>query len=149
MATHKYRALAAPTPETILCRLLAQLQASEHDKLAAHLYRSRWEYRLVCQRAGKSGKQIERCVIDVSARREPWLQRRPSPMGALSADWRLKGADLPKLTGPFITNTFYAPLTSNHTAIVKRIEEDERGHPNRSPPKRRIQTPHIRQEQLV
>jgi hypothetical protein len=114
VATHKYRALAAPTPETILCRLLAQLQASEHDKLAAHLYRSRWEYRLVCQRAGKSGKQIERCVIDVSARREPWLQRRPSPMGALSADWRLKGADLPKLTGPFITNTFYAPLTSNH-----------------------------------
>ena len=63
MATHKYRALAAPTPETILCRLLAQLQASEHDKFAAHLYRSRWEYRLVCQRAGKRGKQIELSVI--------------------------------------------------------------------------------------
>jgi hypothetical protein len=44
-------------------RLLAQLQASEHDKFAAHLYRSRREYRLVCQHAGKSGKQIERCVI--------------------------------------------------------------------------------------
>jgi hypothetical protein len=43
--------------------LLAQLQASEHDKFAAHLYRSRREYRAVCQRAGKSGKQIERCVI--------------------------------------------------------------------------------------
>jgi hypothetical protein len=37
--------------------------ASEHDKFAAHLYRSRREYRSVCQRAGKSGKQIERCVI--------------------------------------------------------------------------------------
>ena len=43
--------------------LLAQLQASEHDKFAAHLYRSRREYRSACQRAGKSGKQIERCVI--------------------------------------------------------------------------------------
>jgi hypothetical protein len=55
--------LAAPTPETILRRLLAQLQASEHDKFAAHLYRSRREYRSACQRAGKSGRQIERCVI--------------------------------------------------------------------------------------
>jgi hypothetical protein len=44
-------------------QLLAQLQASEHDKFAAHLYRSRREYRSVCQRAGKGGKQIERCVI--------------------------------------------------------------------------------------
>jgi hypothetical protein len=43
--------------------LLAELQASEHDKFAAHLYRSRREYRLVCQHAGKSGKQIERCII--------------------------------------------------------------------------------------
>jgi hypothetical protein len=44
-------------------QLLAQLQASEHDRFAAHLYPSRREYRSVCQRAGKSGKQIERCVI--------------------------------------------------------------------------------------
>jgi hypothetical protein len=41
-------------------RLLAQLEASEHDKFAAHLYRSRREYRSACERAGKSGKQIER-----------------------------------------------------------------------------------------
>ena len=33
------------------------------DKFAAHLYRSRMEYRSACRRAGKSGKQIERCVI--------------------------------------------------------------------------------------
>jgi hypothetical protein len=44
-------------------QLLDQLQASEHDKFAAHLYQSRREYRHVCERAGKSGKQIERCVI--------------------------------------------------------------------------------------
>jgi len=44
-------------------QLLAQLQASEHDGFAAHLYRSRREYRSACQRAGKGGKQIERCVI--------------------------------------------------------------------------------------
>ena len=44
-------------------QLLSQLQASEHDRFSAHLYRSRREYRSACQRAGKSGKQIERCVI--------------------------------------------------------------------------------------
>jgi hypothetical protein len=44
-------------------QLLAQLQASEHDRFAAHLYRSRREFRSVCERAGKSGKQIERCLI--------------------------------------------------------------------------------------
>ena len=44
-------------------QLLTQLQASEHDKFAAHLYRSRREYRSDCDHSGKSGKQIERCVI--------------------------------------------------------------------------------------
>jgi hypothetical protein len=54
---------AAPRRKTILCRLLAQLRASEHDGFAAHLYLSRREYRCACQRAGKGSKQIERCVI--------------------------------------------------------------------------------------
>ena len=44
-------------------QLLAELQASEHDAFASHLYRSRQEYRLVRQRAGKGGKPVERCVI--------------------------------------------------------------------------------------
>ena len=44
-------------------QLLAELQANEHDKFADHLYRSRREYRLVCDRAGKSGKEIVRYVI--------------------------------------------------------------------------------------
>ena len=44
-------------------QLLAQVQASEHDAFAAHLYRSRREFRFACERAGKSGKAIERCVI--------------------------------------------------------------------------------------
>jgi hypothetical protein len=39
--------------------LLSHLQASEHDAFAAHLYRSRREYRLACD----SGKPIERCLI--------------------------------------------------------------------------------------
>ena len=34
-------------------QLLAELQASEHDAFASHLYRSRQEYRLVCQRAAR------------------------------------------------------------------------------------------------
>ena len=44
-------------------QLLAQLQASEQDKFAAHLYRARREYRSDCEHSGKSGKQIERCLI--------------------------------------------------------------------------------------
>jgi hypothetical protein len=44
-------------------QLLSQLQASEHDRFVSHLYRSRREYRSACERAGKSGRQIERCLI--------------------------------------------------------------------------------------
>jgi hypothetical protein len=44
--------------------LLAQLQASEHDAFAAHLYQSRREYRLACDHSGKSGKQIE-CIAEI------------------------------------------------------------------------------------
>ena len=43
--------------------MLTKLQASEHDKFATHLYRSRREFRSTCDRVGKSGKPIERCVI--------------------------------------------------------------------------------------
>jgi hypothetical protein len=50
------------TRETI-DKLLALLQASEHDKFAAHLYQARREYRHVCERAGKGNKPVERCVI--------------------------------------------------------------------------------------
>jgi hypothetical protein len=50
------------TQETI-GKLLALLESTDQDRFTAHLYRSRREYRSVCQRAGKSGKQIERCVI--------------------------------------------------------------------------------------
>ena len=49
--------------QQIVEQLLAQVQASEHDAFAAHLYRSRREFRFACERAGKSGKAIERCVI--------------------------------------------------------------------------------------
>ena len=44
-------------------KLLGLLESSEQDRFVSHLYRSRREYRLVCQRAGKGGKPIERCVI--------------------------------------------------------------------------------------
>jgi hypothetical protein len=49
--------------QQIVEQLLAQLQASEHDKFAAHLYRSRRQYRSACGRAGKGSKNIERSVI--------------------------------------------------------------------------------------
>jgi hypothetical protein len=44
-------------------QLLAQLQASEHDKFVAHLYQARKQYRLVCERPNKGNKAIEREVI--------------------------------------------------------------------------------------
>jgi len=45
--------------------LLALLQSAsvERDRFVFHLYQSRREYRRACETAGKSGKQIERCVI--------------------------------------------------------------------------------------
>jgi hypothetical protein len=42
---------------------LLQSAPVERDRFVSHLYQSRREYRLVCETAGKSGKQIERCVI--------------------------------------------------------------------------------------
>jgi hypothetical protein len=38
-------------------QLLSQLQASEHDKFAAHLYRSRREYRSACDRSAEAGNK--------------------------------------------------------------------------------------------
>jgi hypothetical protein len=44
-------------------QLLAQLQATEHDKFVAHLYQARKQYRLVCERPNKGTKAVEREVI--------------------------------------------------------------------------------------
>ena len=49
----------------ILEKLLALLQSApvERDRFVSHLYQSRRAYRRACETAGKSGKQIKRCVI--------------------------------------------------------------------------------------
>jgi hypothetical protein len=44
-------------------KLLALLEALEHDKFAVHLYRSRREYRHVCERPNKGNKAVERTII--------------------------------------------------------------------------------------
>ena len=46
-------------------KLLTLLQSVPvaRDRFVSHLYQSRREYRRTCETAGKSGKQIERCVI--------------------------------------------------------------------------------------
>ena len=46
-------------------KLLTSLQSApvERDRFVSHLYQSRREYRRTCETVGKSGKQIERCVI--------------------------------------------------------------------------------------
>ena len=46
-------------------KLLTLLQSApvERDRFVSHLYQARREYRGTCETAGKSGKQIERCVI--------------------------------------------------------------------------------------
>ena len=50
---------------TTLEKLLTLLKsaAPEPDRFVSHRYQSRREYRRTCETAGKSGKQIERCVI--------------------------------------------------------------------------------------
>ena len=42
---------------------LLQSAPVERDRFVSHLYQSRREYQRTCEIAGKSGKQIERCVI--------------------------------------------------------------------------------------
>ena len=76
-------------------QLLAQLQASEHDKFAAHLYRSRRDYRSVCQRAGKSGKQIERYRRFRWPR--AWDSKATFGSGSTCCGWRLKGWEMAPL----------------------------------------------------
>jgi hypothetical protein len=46
-------------------KLLTLLQSTpvERDRFVSHLYQSRRAYRRACETAGKSGKQIELCVI--------------------------------------------------------------------------------------
>jgi hypothetical protein len=46
-------------------KLLALLQSApvERDRFVSRLYHSRRAYRRACETAGKSGEQIERCVI--------------------------------------------------------------------------------------
>ena len=46
-------------------KLLTRFQSApvECDRFVSHLYRARREHRRPCETAGKSGKQIERCVI--------------------------------------------------------------------------------------
>ena len=46
-------------------KLLILLESApvERDRFVSHLYQARREYRRTCETAGKSGKQIERCVI--------------------------------------------------------------------------------------
>jgi hypothetical protein len=72
-------------------QLLAQLQASEHDRFAAHLYPSRREYRVGLP-TRREIRQANRAMrhLELPDRREPGLQRRISPMGALAANWTLK-----------------------------------------------------------
>jgi hypothetical protein len=43
--------------------LLAHLQSSEADKVVAHLYQARKQYRRVCERPNKGNKAIEREII--------------------------------------------------------------------------------------
>jgi hypothetical protein len=49
----------------VLEKLLTLLESvpAERDRFVSHLYQSRREFRRTCETAGKSGKQIERCVI--------------------------------------------------------------------------------------
>ncbi len=65
----EYREISRYEPSeearTVLQKLLTLLQSAplERERFVSHLYQSRKEYRRTCKTAGKSGKQIGRCVI--------------------------------------------------------------------------------------
>ena len=65
-----------------------QLQASEHDKFAAHLYQARKAYRFACDRTGRNGKQIERCVISTFRVARAWEISAERPPTAVCRDQR-------------------------------------------------------------
>ncbi|MGC2577094.1 MAG: hypothetical protein WA376_05915, partial [Terrimicrobiaceae bacterium] len=74
----------------VLEKLLTLLQSTSvaRDRFASHLYQSRREYRRACETAGKSGKQIERCVI-ASFRIAESMGFKGAPMGGSAANRRL------------------------------------------------------------
>ena len=43
--------------------LITGVYRVERDRFVSHLYQARREYRRTCETSGKSGKQIERCLI--------------------------------------------------------------------------------------
>ena len=45
-----------------IAQLVAQLQSSEHDQFAAHVYQYRREFRHVSERPNKGNKAIERLL---------------------------------------------------------------------------------------
>jgi hypothetical protein len=78
--------------QKIVEQLLAQLQVSEQDKFASHLYQARREYRHVSERPGTGNKDIERVFYRASRSRRDQLriQRRLPRLGALAAHSRMK-----------------------------------------------------------
>ena len=54
-----------PEARKTLEKLLTRFQSApvERDRFVSHLYRARREHRRTRETAGKSGKQIERCVV--------------------------------------------------------------------------------------
>jgi hypothetical protein len=78
--------------KTVLEKLLALLQSVplEPDRFVSHSINPGGSIGRTCENAGKSGKQIERSIISsFPSSREPWLQGRLSPMGALIAVVRI------------------------------------------------------------
>jgi len=52
--------------------VLAQLQAGEADKFAAHLYQARRQYRRISERPNKGNKAIEREIVSATKSRRVW-----------------------------------------------------------------------------
>ena len=95
-------------------QLLTQLQASDHDKFAAHLYRSRREANRALPHLG------------VSSRREHGIQGGHSPMAGTSADWRLRFAILRIVGGPRRLDLSSSPYLRSAYSCPKRADTEDR-----------------------
>jgi hypothetical protein len=58
--------------QQIVAQLLAQLQASEQDKFAAHLYQSRRQHRRACERPDKATRLSSARLSQATKSRRAW-----------------------------------------------------------------------------
>ena len=105
-------------------KLLTLLQSApvERDRFVSHLYQARREYRRTCETAGKSGKQIERCVIASFGSPRAWALRANFANGRTCCGSEIDHGNLASARGPYKSVDFRECLwTSTQDCFPQRL----------------------------